>query len=463
MISDPDSFVDQLNVDTVGRYQIGLLALGAMVLFCDGFDAQMMSFVAPAITSEWQLTSADFGPVFAANLAGLMIGAALCAPFADAFSRKTFIQCCVLVFGLSTLAILLLHSAPELLLSRFVAGTSMGAAMPAMIALTSEFIPRRLRTRLVVLLSCSFSLGTTICGAISSLAIQTLGWRSMFWIGGIMPLGAFVVLLLALPESPRHLMAGSDTSALSRIAAKLSSRSALDISSLKFIPGGSAFPVSELFSDGRAPLTLLLWTTFFLYGSSLYFLINWLPTLVTQSGYTVAEGSAITAIYQFGGLVGGLSLGYLIDRVGPRMLVATTFAAFVVVALAGMATHSIAVIAGAAFTIGVLVIGNQHVVNTLAGASIYPNALRATGLGWSLGFVRLGGVLSGSLGAGLLLNMQLPISQTFLVIALGELGAGLALTILYCIPAGRPLRSTNWSGNEPARLVERESARGSIR
>ena len=309
--------------------------------------------------------------------------------------------------------------------------------MPAMIAMASEFLPRRLRTRLVVLLSCSFSFGTTVCGAVASLTIQNFGWQAMFWIGGLLPLATVAALFVFLPESPRYLVLRNRREELARLAAKLAPGTAFDVQALQATTRRPRFPVKELFTEGRASLTLLLWLTFFFYGSSLYFLINWLPTLVTKSGFSIGQGGAVTATYQFGGLVGGFLIGYLVDRAGLRMLIASTFAACLAIALTGLATGSLAAIFVAAFTVGLLVIGNQHTVNALAGSSLYPDALRATGLGWALGFVRLGGILAGSLGAGLLLKAELPISSTFVIIALGELCAVLSLIALHFVHPGR--------------------------
>ncbi len=426
-----ESLVDQLNIDGVGALQAAILVLGALVLFCDGFDAQMMSFVAPALARDWNLGPNMLGPVFAANLSGLMIGAAICAPFADVLSRRRMVLFSVATFGLATLSVLFTHSMMMLIVLRFVTGLSMGAAMPAMIALTSEFIPRRLRTQLVVVLSCSFSFGTTICGAVASIVIQDYGWSAMFWIGGILPLATCVALLAFLPESPRFLAIRQAYDDLARLVGRLAPGVTFDLHRPQSPIVASNFPVKELFTEGRAPLTLLIWLTFFLYGSSLYFLINWLPTLVTRSGFSIAEGGAVTAVYQFGGLLGGFLIGYLVDRVGFLMLVGSTFLASAVVAVTGFATSSLSTIFVAAFAAGVLVIGNQHTVNALVGAVLYPNPLRATGLGWALGSVRLGGVLAGSLGAGVLLKASFSIEATFPIISLGELGAAVALILLY--------------------------------
>jgi hypothetical protein len=126
-----DSLIDQIKLDRVGQFQVLILAIGALVLFCDGFDAQMMSFVAPALAKDWALGPAELGPVFAANLTGLMVGAALCAPLADVISRKSMLLVCVAFFGVSTLLVPFIHSIPMLLVLRLVTGLSMGAAQNA--------------------------------------------------------------------------------------------------------------------------------------------------------------------------------------------------------------------------------------------------------------------------------------------------------------------------------------------
>jgi MFS transporter, AAHS family, 4-hydroxybenzoate transporter len=52
----------------------------------DGFDAQMIGYVAPAVTRDLQLASGQFTPVF--GLFGLLVGCLAIAPLADWFGRK---------------------------------------------------------------------------------------------------------------------------------------------------------------------------------------------------------------------------------------------------------------------------------------------------------------------------------------------------------------------------------------
>ncbi|WP_371861548.1 hypothetical protein [Pseudoduganella armeniaca] len=45
-------------------FQVTLLLLCGLCLIIDGFDAQAMGYVAPAIIGEWHVGKAALGPVF---------------------------------------------------------------------------------------------------------------------------------------------------------------------------------------------------------------------------------------------------------------------------------------------------------------------------------------------------------------------------------------------------------------
>ena len=58
----------------VGGFQILLLAICGLCLIIDGFDVQVMGYVAPAIIKDWNITKASLGPVFGAGLFGMLVG-----------------------------------------------------------------------------------------------------------------------------------------------------------------------------------------------------------------------------------------------------------------------------------------------------------------------------------------------------------------------------------------------------
>src|SRR5262249_55087403 len=74
-------------------------ALGATVVFFDGFDTQVIGNLNPAIAKDWQLTGGVMKWVGTAGLVGLMLGALTLGPLADRVGRRAVIIGSTLAFG----------------------------------------------------------------------------------------------------------------------------------------------------------------------------------------------------------------------------------------------------------------------------------------------------------------------------------------------------------------------------
>lgn len=75
-------------------------------------------------------------------------------------------------------------------------------------------------------------------------------------------------------------------------------------------------PLTQLFHDGRAPGTALLWTANFMNLLNLYFLSSWLPTVVHDAGHPTVIGVYAGTALQVGGTLGSILLGWLVNRYG---------------------------------------------------------------------------------------------------------------------------------------------------
>src|SRR2546421_6513719 len=286
-VIDVADFIDQ---QPVGGSQIELLLTCAAVLFLDGFDTQAIGYVAPSIAKEWGMTRGALGPVFSAGLFGLMIGALLFGPLADRIGRKKIIILSTLAFGIGALVTAFVNDLNTLLVIRFLTGLGLGGAMPNAVAMTSEFNPHRRRATMVMIMFCGFSVGAALGGLLAAAMIPQFGWRSVFVVGGVAPLLLVPILALRLPESVRFLaLTGRANERVAELLGLINPKAAFAPATQFVIhePGLAGIPVLHLFKEGRTLVTLLLWVVFFMSLLDLYFLSNWLPTVLNDLGSSV--------------------------------------------------------------------------------------------------------------------------------------------------------------------------------
>ena len=425
---DVPAFVDRR---PVGAFQIRVLLVCAAVLFIDGFDTQAIGYVAPAVAQEWKLARGSLGPVFSAGLFGLMIGALIFGPMADQIGRRRIILASTAVFGIGTLLTIFAPDTTWLIVLRVLTGLGLGGAMPNAVALTSEFSPHRRRATLVMMMFAGFSIGAALGGLVAATLIPAFGWRSVFLVGGLVPLLLLPFLLKTLPESIRFLaMAGGHDNEVADLLKRIAPSTGF-ANGAKFVvpePKLSGLPVAHLFAKGRGLVTLLLWIVFFMSLLDLYLLSNWLPTVLNDLGVSVSAAAAIGAMLQVGGVVGTFTLGRFIDRFSFRALSLTYLVAAAAVAAIGMLSHSIVLVTVAIFASGFCIVGGQIASNALT-ATFYPTVIRSTGVGWALGIGRIGSIV-GPLVGGAMLARDMGVRPLFAAAAAPALVAAIAAFLL---------------------------------
>ncbi len=425
--TSPVDVAEFIDAQPVGGFQVRLLLTCAAVLFLDGFDTQAIGYVAPALAREWGLTKGALGPVFSAGLFGLMIGALIFGPLADRVGRKKIIILSTIAFGIGALITAFVRDANTLLAVRFLTGLGLGGAMPNAIAMTSEFSPHRRRATMVMIMFCGFSTGAALGGLLAAALIPHFGWRSVFVVGGAAPLLLAPILAMKLPESVRFLaLTGRANDRVAQLLGYINPK-ALFAPAARFVvhePELAGIPVKHLFRDGRTPATLLLWVVFFMSLLDLFFLANWLPTVLNDLGASVPQAVAIGSMLQVGGVVGTLALGSIIDRFSFRALALVYFIGVFAVGAIGQFGHSAVFVTMAIFAAGFCIVGGQTAANALA-AGLYPTSARATGVGWALGIGRVGSIV-GPLVGGALLTMKWSAGEVFATAACAALCAALA-------------------------------------
>ena len=412
---------------SLGPFQIMLGALLILAMFVDGFEAQAPGFAAPAIIKAWGIPRASMGLVFGAGNLGLMLGAVLLGILGDRFGRKRTIVAGCLVLAAFSLLTMYASDLTTLRLLRIGSGIGVGGVLPSVIALGTEFSPRRIQATTIWMLLIGYQAGASSGALISTFLFVHYGWQVMFLIGAILPLVTALLVLAFLPESVRFLaLDPKSRDRMARVLACIEPRLLLDPGTRLIVheEKKSGFRLAHLFADGRAAFTLLLWAVYVANLMALQFLLTWLPTVLESPDVPRGIAALATALVPMGGMAGGLILSRLLDH-GSIRPVAIAFALGVpLVALIGSAGSSTWLLMLATFGAGCAVIGGQTNLHAAAGR-FYPTFIRANGIGWANGVGRVGSILGPVIG-GVLIGLDLPASQLFLFAAVPPLCAAIA-------------------------------------
>ncbi len=440
---DVPSWIDRQKVSS---FQIGVVAICGVAVFLDGFDSQIIGFVAPAIIQDLKVAPAALAKVFSSGLIGVLVGCLALAPLADWLGRRWVMITSVLLFAAATFLTSRANSLDELALLRFATGIGLGACMPNALALTAEYAPARLRSTLTAWMFTGFSLGAFLGGLLASQLIPLYGWRAMFMIGGALPFVLGILMIFIMPESVRYLAArGGDASHISSILTRIA-RDASVGPGARFEMSevtGTGFTVAHLFRQGRGPGSLLRWARFFLMLFDVFLLASWTPTVLNVSGLSMQASLVTTAVQQLGSVLATIALGPLFDRFGfYRCLVPVLLAAAVGVILMGVAGQHIPLMEAGALLSGAGIMGGQTSLIVLAGA-FYPTFIRATGGGWGLGVGRIGAIMGPLVGGAMVAAHWRP-DQIFLIAAIPPIiVAGLLLVMSRLAPINSQNRPIN--------------------
>lgn len=144
---------------------IGLCFLVALM---EGLDLQAAGIAAGGIAQAFALDKMQMGWIFSAGILGLLPGALVGGMLADRYGRKRILIGSVALFGLFSLATAIAWDFPSLVFARLMTGVGLGAALPNLIALTSEAAGPRFRGTAVSLMYCGVPIGAALAATLVS-------------------------------------------------------------------------------------------------------------------------------------------------------------------------------------------------------------------------------------------------------------------------------------------------------
>jgi AAHS family 4-hydroxybenzoate transporter-like MFS transporter len=386
------------------RFQQFVVAFAALTVIVDGFDSQLIGFAIPIIAKQWGVARAAFAPVVASGLLGMGIGSACAGLVADRFGRRVALVSSVFLFSIATCTVGFSWNPVSIAIFRFFAGLGIGGALPTATTLAAEFTPKRRRTIAVTATIVCVPLGGMFAGLFAGYVLPRFGWQPFFSVGGALSLVFALVLLAALPESPRFLARRRER--WPELSSLLARFMGTPVTGTVYID--SAEQTSQSRRGFRALLepefrrdSIALWCGFFMCMLTIYSAFSWLPTMLVSVGLPSYVATSGLTAYNIGGVVGALLCAIAIARYGSRgpllaSCIAGAASAFAMTRLS-FNEHTWLLILGLGIH-GLFVNAVQSTMYALC-AFVYPTMVRATGTATAAAFGRIGALLSSFVGA----------------------------------------------------------------
>ncbi|QPK84376.1 MFS transporter [Corynebacterium qintianiae] len=359
----------------------------------DAMDIGLVSFIIAALAVHWDLDKSTTSWIASVGFIGMAIGASLGGLLADKLGRRQVFAATLLIYGIATGASALATSVGALMVFRFIVGLGLGGELPVASTLVSEFSPRRVRGRMVVLLEAFWAVGWIAAAVIGTFVVahSETGWRWGLALGAVPALYA-VVVRLGLPESVRFLESKGrheEAEAVVQSFEVETSPADYDIDpeeEPEKVTGG-------IWGTSLRKRTLSFWIVWFCVSLAYYGAFIWIPSLLVSQGFTLVKSFTFTLIITLAQLPGYAAAAWLIEVWGRRKTLSVFLAGSAAAALLyGLASAEWQIIA-AGCLLSFFNLGAWGALYAI-GPELYPTAIRATGTGAGAAFGRIGSILA---------------------------------------------------------------------
>ncbi len=409
--------------------QIIVVMMCILLNALDGFDVLSIAFASPGIAQEFGINRAVLGVVLSMELMGMAVGSVILGNVADKIGRRPIILFCLAVMAMGMYFASGAQSVNELSFHRFYTGLAIGGMLATTNAMVAEFSNRRHRSLCVMLMAGGYPLGVVIGGTIASGLLAHDSWRAIFEFGAIATIAFFPLVWFLVPESVAYHTIQRGTDSLVKINSSLKKMGKEPIAALPDVTDKPKTSLLELFKPAMLRTTIVLTVAYFMHIMTLYFLLKWTPKIVVDMGYSASSAGGVLVWANLGMLTGSILFGLLSSRFATRnlMFVALVMSSIMIYVF-GKGYSELDQLSAVAYIAGFFI--NGGVVGLYAlFADHYPDNLRASGTGFSIGLGR-GGAAASPIIAGILFTAGYGLSLVATFMAFGSVVAAIVLVFL---------------------------------
>jgi len=366
---------------------------------------QLLAAAAPQIASAWDIDVRSLAAPMAAGWIGAGVGTVLGGIAGDRIGRRWSVIVAIALSGGATFGTVLTTDPGDLAILRLFAGVGLGGCYPPALALLTESVAEPRRGMMVSLAMVAGPLGIAACSLLAMAWFPDGDWKGLFAAVGIALLALAAVLVILLPESPHF----------TRGVGHAVGRS-----------GRAASTVAPLFAPEHRGKTLRLAFCFASVFIAVAAVLSWIPALLAVQGLSPELASGSPTAWSIGGIIGSLVAGWMMTRRGAlaalQLFAVGGIGGFLLLAIAPVSAGLLLALLG---LVGLLL---SAMITCAFGyaTACYPDAVRATGVGFADMIGRVGAV-AGSFGGVFLIDAA---GASGFYIGLAALLGGTALVLV---------------------------------
>jgi putative MFS transporter len=383
-----------------------LLFMGGLGYTFDAMDSSSLAFILPAVTKAWALSSVQTGLIASSTYTGYFLGAMLAGLCGDRFGRRSVMMSALFVFCVASLISSQMQDWKMFYVTRIFAGFGAGAESAIVAPFLCEFVGRKYRGAFTGSLACFFAFGYVLAALLGNLIIPHFqdGWRAVAIVTSL-PVFLLLWWRRMLPESPRWLETRGLLAEANAILDRIESQVRKEGKTFEAVPDaiGQA-PVqapnrsffgnlASIWSRRLRRTTAMSWTMWFAIAFSYYAFFTWIPSLLVQHGMTITKSFEFSLFMYVAQIPGYLSAAWSNERFGRQATIAGCMVLGGLSACGMALAESTWQIAIAGFCLSFFMNGTFGGVYAYT-PEIFPTHLRASGVGSSSSFGRIGAVVA---------------------------------------------------------------------
>jgi len=443
----PQTALDNFDRARLGAFHVRLLCLAGLCMLWTAVGVSNISFILPALQSEWGLSTSQQGAIASVTVAGMMAGSVLAGRLSDRVGRRRTLVLALLGQGIAATFSAFSPSYPILLGLRLLAGLGLGAIPPVASTLVSEYLPARSRGRILVLINGFWGLGSAVAALAGYALVGTHGWRPVLLVSGLSILSVPLVRWM-LPESLRFLLSQGRVveaeQTISQVhvqpdpkALQDAGAAARTISHPPVMAGDGSGDSIHPWASPYLGRTAALWVLWFAFNFTFQGVFIWLPSILLAEGGSLSRSFLFALVISLAQVPGAVLAALLADRISRRLGLGLTIAFWSAsVFLFGLSANPASVL----FWGFLLAVGNGAAWGMAYPftTELYPTRMRGAATGWATGFGRLGGTIA-PLVVGALMQADAGNVAIFSLLAVVPLLSSLVLVGLRQETTGRAL------------------------